>query len=258
MTELNINHYKYKHPHLPPCIGTYTPNYDSIYKKTKAAIITDYNKDKKDKIIKNRSRVNIMKTLSLYNLDNTNNNKKYSTIETTKIKKYKFSERKDKDKKISIFSYKSKNKNQYPLLNRNKSKNLFLNTISNSPTSSNKKYKIKSRIKNNLNKEFDKENSISFNNSGTFYNQSNSSKKNLNLGSTNQKDKKYNLLCRTNSNSRIIKSNNLSLKTIFIKPSIPSIGYYHPKYDYIKENIPKISFLSHNYKKVIFLIKKIY
>ena len=51
MTELNINHYKYKHPHLPPCIGTYTSNYDSIYKKTKEAIITNNNKDKKDNII---------------------------------------------------------------------------------------------------------------------------------------------------------------------------------------------------------------
>lgn len=257
LTELNINHYKYKHPHLPPCIGTYTPNYNSIYKKTKASIITD---NRKDNIIKNKSGLNIMKTLSLNNLDDKKNNKKYSTLETIKIKKSKITERKEKDKNINIFSYKSKNKNQYPLLNKNKSKNLFLNTISDSPTSSNKKYKIKSRIKNNLINEFDKEknNSISFNNSGTYYNQSNSSKKNSNLGSTYKKQNNKNLINRTNSNSnsKKIKSRNISLKTIFIKPSIPSIGYYHPKYDYIKENIPKISFLSHNNKKDNITYKK--
>ena len=202
-----------------------------------------------------------MKTLSLNNLDNnSNNNKKYSTLETIKIKSLKLLENKGKNRNISIFSYSSKNKNQYPLLNRNKIKNNNLNTISNSPTSSNKKNKNKSRIKNNLIKDFDKEknNSISFNNSDTYYNQSNYSKKNSNLylGNINNKLKNRILLNPTNCNSRIIKGKNLSFKTIFLKPSIPSIGYYHPKYDYIKENIPKISFLSHNNKKEIISYKK--
>ena len=60
----------------------------------------------------------------------------------------------------------------------------------------------------------------------------------------NIKNKKDNLLKNKNQNN----NKNLSYKSIFIKPSMPSIGYYNPKYDIINTNIPKISFLYHNNK----------
>ena len=79
MTELSIQEHNRKYSYLPPDIGTYNPKYDSIYKKTKATIISGINKDSKENIIKNKSDLNIAKTLSFNNLNN--NSKLYSTIE---------------------------------------------------------------------------------------------------------------------------------------------------------------------------------
>ena len=49
MTELNIEQHKIKHQYNPPSIGTYNPNYDSIYKKAKATIILENHEDKRNK-----------------------------------------------------------------------------------------------------------------------------------------------------------------------------------------------------------------
>ena len=254
MTELNIEHYKMNHQFLPPSIGTYNPNYDSIYKKTKGAIIMESHKEKKENIIKNRSGNNIIKNLSL---NNTNNKKLYSTISSRHLyteEKEKEKE-KDRDKNRNIFSYNTNYKNKYPPIFRNKNNYTNYNAKTINSFSSNRKNHFKSRIKKILLKNDNKNNSIS-----SINNKSNSSIKKIGENKIdifnktrtytlennieNIKNKKDNLLKNKNQNN----NKNLSYKSIFIKPSMPSIGYYNPKYDIINTNIPKISFLYHNNK----------
>ena len=266
MTQLNIKQYKEKHPYLPPSIGTYNPNYNSIYKKTKAAFISEKINEKKDNIIKNKSGFNIFKTLSLNHLNNSND-KKYATIETKNINHLIFIEKKEKDKNRSIFSYKTKYPNQYPIISRNKNNTISLNSLSNSNISSKKVFKIIPKIKTNfLIKESENIQNSSINsfknNSGFYTKQMNSPKNTFESNKIDifNKTKTYNIdtyfgnksyvsknkNLKTSSNNLSKRKKNLSHKTLYIKPSMPSIGYYNPNYDFIKESIPKISFLYHN------------
>ena len=264
MTELNIEQHKIKHQYNPPSIGTYNPNYDSIYKKAKATIILENHEDKRnkrDKFVKNNSGVNVLKKLSLNNIDNT---KKFSTI--SNIKDY----TEEKGKNNSILHFNKKYKSKYPIIFRNKNEFKNFNTISISPISS-RKNKIKTIFnKKIINIEYENKNknntsNDSIKNNNDNLNKSNSSLKNTGnnnidifnktrtyyidsyIGNKNKKNIKSNLLSRNTNNNNSKK--NLSYKTIFIKPSMPSIGYYNPKYEFIKETIPKISFLYHSNKK---------
>ena len=261
MTQLNIEQHKIKHQYNPPSIGTYNPNYDSIYKKTKATIFMEDHEDKrnkKDKFVKNNSGVNVLQKLSLNNIDKA---KKFSNI--SNIKDYS----EEKGKNISILNNSKNYKSKYPIIFRNKKEFKNFNTISISQISS-RKNKIETiSNKNILKAESERKNNTSNNsikNNNDNLNSSNSSLKNTGtnnidifnktrtyyidsyLGNKNKKKIKSNLLSRNNYNN---SKKNLSYKTIFIKPSIPSIGYYNPKYEFIKETIPKISFLYHSNKK---------
>ena len=272
MTELNIQHYKNKHIYLSPDIGTYNPNYDSIYKKTKTAIITENNTDKKENNIKKNNREsNIIKSLSYYNINN-NNSEHFLTIQTKSRKKNLIlTDRKEKNENKKIFSYNYKFKSKYPLINNNNDFIKFNTLTTNHNSSSSLKKNIKKKNKRDiLNKN---NNSISFNkdkNKVNFYHNTNSPKKLLEINNSDifNKTKTYNdsylkinNKIKNNRNNNIINANkkHLSHKTIFIKPTIPSIGYYEPKYDFIKSSLPKISFLYHNnnnYNKNNFAYKK--
>ena len=251
MTELNIERNKMKHQYLSPSIGTYNPNYDAIYKKPKATIFFEKIKDNSNNLnnsIKNKSGVNIMKNLSLKNI---NNNKQFSTISTRNPDYPILTERK---KNLSIFSYNTKEKfdNSFNIKNKN------FNTISNSPIFS-KRLKFKKNIF--INEFENNKSSISIKNTSDINNSSIkkiwnnnidifSKTRPYNIDSylDNKKIKKFNNLTSRN-NEKLNKEKHLSLKTIFIKPTMPCIGYYNPNYDSIKANIPKISFLEHNIKK---------
>ena len=279
MTELNIEHYKNMHPYIPPSIGTYSPNYDSIFKKTQATIILEDNKESKEKNIKKKSRVNILKDFSLKILSNNN---KFNTISTRNTKKVLLSE--EKDNKANILSYKVKDKNIYPLISETKEKSSNFNTLSNGSISSTMKKNILKRkkipkIKNSFftikTTNNNNTNSSNRNSSENIKNNSNSSRKKMdnnnnidifnktrtyNIYSIFRKSFKKNkkiksLLSRNKNNSMNIRTI-LSHKTMDVKPSVPSIGYYHPKYDYVKESIPKISFLYHNKEKNGYEYKK--
>lgn len=263
MTELSIQEHNRKYSYLPPDIGTYNPKYDSIYKKTKATIISGINKDSKENIIKNKSDLNIAKTLSFNNLNN--NSKLYSTIEAKNRNCFVLTEKNEDNKNKRIFPYNNKFENKYPLINKNKNFIKF-NTLATKPTSTfTMKNIFKSKIKKNIliNNAFENDknnNSISFNKdkSKISSNQYNSSKKLFEKSDIFCKTKAYNnsyFKNKKKTKMKTIKSRNdnltnskknLSLKTILLKPSIPSIGYYNPKYDYIKSSLPKISFLYHN------------
>ena len=248
MTELNIENHKKNHQYLSPSIGTYNPNYNSIYKKTKGVIIKD---DAKENLIKNKSGNNIFKNLSL---TRTNNKKLYSTISSRHLYT---EEKRDKKRKRNVLSYNTK----YPLIFRNKNDLINYNTTIINSFSTNKKKHLKSRIKKILlQNEIDnkKNNSIS-----SINNKSNSSIKKI--GDNNidifNKTRTYtidhnNENVKNKNNNLNNKTQNLSYKSIFIKPSMPSIGYYNPKYDIINANTPKISFLYHNNNKDEISFKK--
>ena len=250
MTELNIENHKKNHQYLSPSIGTYNPNYNSIYKKTKGVIIKD---DTKEKFIKNKSGNNIIQNLSL---NSTNNKKLYSTISSRHL--YTEEER-DKNKNRNVLSYNTNYQNKYPLIFRNKNDLINYNVTTINSFSTNKKKHLKSRIKKMLLKnEFDIKNNNSI---SSINNKSNSSIKkivdnNIDIFNKTRTYDNNNENINNKKNNLKNKTENLSYKSIFIKPDMPSIGYYNPKYDIINANIPKISFLYHNNKKDEILFKK--
>ena len=277
MTALNIEEFKNKHPYIPPSIGSYSPNYESIYKKTKSTIILDNRKKTDENYFNNKSRINNnTKDLSLKTL-NIDNKRKFMTISSRNTKKDLLSE--DKDKKNDISSFNTKyNVSKNPFINDNKENSSNFNTISNVSISSNLKMNILRRkkipkIKNfNFNKDNDDKNNNSINsgeNSKNKTNKSNSSGKNILINTIdifnktrpkcldpyfiNNLQNKIKLKSldkdKNRTNSWNDKKKNLSHNKMVIKPSQPSIGYYNPNYDFIKESIPKISFLYHNIEK---------
>ena len=256
MTELNIEQLKNKHQYLSPSIGTYNPNYDAIYKKPKATIFFEKRKDNSNNLnnlVRNKSGFNMMKNLSLTNI---NNSKQFSTISSRNIDHPILTERKTNIKNYSIFSYNIKEKNENPL---SKDQNKNYNTISNIPFSF-KKYKVKKNIfiKEFENKNNNSTNSIKNNSDSSYSFVKQNSNNNLDIFSKTRpknidsylghKNAQRNNLASRN-NEKLNKDKNLTLKTLYIKPELPCIGYYNPKYDIIKANIPKISFLYHNIKK---------
>ena len=274
MTVLNIENNKKKHKYETPSLGTYNPNYDAIYKKPKATIIVDNKKDsiektiktnKKYKIFKNKSGINVIKNLYINNIDN-DNTKKFSTISS--IKDMRDEKRKDTINSL-LFTYKEKLKGKFPKVYRNKDENQNFNTINIFPLSTGRKKtnKIKSIInKNNLNTQYERQYKTSSNSIKNLHDnltRSNSSTKNnidifnktrtYYIDSYLESRKKPNIINKNNSKN---KKKNFSHKVLFIKPEMPSIGYYNPNYDFIKENVPKICFLYHNMKKDDFSYKK--
>ena len=270
MTVLNIENNKKKHKYETPSLGTYNPNYDAIYKKTKTTIIVDNKKDKdKDKIIKNKSGINVFKNKCFNNSDNLNT-KINSTISSSKDMR---DERHKNAINDLLFTYQEKFKDKLPMVYRNKNDNQNFNTINISPITT-KRNNIKSFTNRNIfNKKFEGRyqttNSSIKNFNDNNLNKSNSSTKNnadifnktrtyyIDSYTTSKKkiDIKSNLSNRINKNDKK-KKKNLSYKTLFIKPEMPSIGYYNPNYDFIKESVPKICFLYHNNKQDDFSYKK--
>ena len=245
MTVLNIEDYKSKHPNKSPSIGTYNPNYDSIYKKSKATLIFAAKESNKNGVRYNLSSKDIIKNKTLLPINKAQ----------TFINEYKNKDKGNNSSSIKRFSY-NDNKNKDKKDNSNKFGNINFNTISN--TSS--RIKLAS-IKRNISSENKNESMNSNSNKNTLKNIN----KNIDIfnktrtyepfyenKSKSRNPKLLQLLSRNDKERKKIMSH----KTIFIKPTIPSIGYYHPNYDFIKENIPKISFYNHNDEKDPFAYKK--
>ena len=244
MTVLNIEDYKSKHPNKSPSIGTYNPNYDSIYKKSKATTIFAAKENNKNGIFYNLSSKDIIKnkTLSPINKNQAfiNEYKNKNSNNNSSIKNFSYNDNKSKDKKDTSNKFGSINFNTIS----NTSSRIKLGSIKRSISSENKNESMNSNSNKNSLKNINKNVDI-FNKTRTyepFY--ENKSK--------GRKPKLLHLLSRNDK----VRKKIMSHKTIFIKPTIPSIGYYHPNYDFIKENIPKISFYNHNDDKDPFAYKK--
>jgi hypothetical protein len=242
MTVLNIEDYKSKHPNKSPSIGTYNPNYDSIYKKSKATTIFASKENNKNGVICNLSSKDIFKNKALSPINKTQTfiNEYKNKSNNSSIKTYFYNDNKDKDKKD----------------NTNKFGNINFNTISNTSH----RIKLKSLKRNisaenkneSMNTNSNKNNIKHINKNVDIFNKTRTYEPFYQNKSKGIKPKLLHLLSRNDK----VRKKIMSHKTIFIKPTIPSIGYYHPNYDFIKENIPKISFYNHNDEKDPFACKK--
>jgi len=245
MTVLNIEDYKSKHPNKSPSIGTYNPNYDSIYKKSKATTIFAAKENNKNELFYNLSskEINKNKTLSpiIKNQGFIREYKNKNNSSNSSIKTFSYNNNIIKDKKD----------------NSNRFGNINFNTISNTSSRiklGSLKRKISNENKNDSLNSNSNKNSIKniISNKIDIFNKTRTYEPFYENKSRGRKPKLLHLLSRNDK----VRKKIMSHKTIFIKPTIPSIGYYHPNYDFIKENIPKISFYNHNEEKDQFAYKK--
>lgn len=247
MTKINVENYRLLHPEIPPTIGSYSPNYDAIYKKPQVTIFHEKGNLDTNLFLNNNIKRSRLKTENLmprsnknfFNTDISNENVKYkkkllsqisvSSIQYPSIVTNYITKQKNNDynyKTINPNNYTNSNKFIHPLATETISNKSFNNNSINSISNTNRRIqRINKILQQNKNKsDLNSTENIYINN------------KNKNLNKTHKK-----LIEKEHSLKKIASA--------IDKPSPPSIGFYSPKYDYVKETIPKISFDKHTNKK---------